>query len=60
MNDQLSKGCFDVLLSVLQSADSCLTELSLVYVSNVSDGFPSDLFAGLEGPDCKLETLRSV
>lgn len=60
MNDQLSKGCFDVLLSVLQSADSCLTELSLVYFSNVSDGFPSDLFAGLEGPDCKLETLRSV
>ncbi|XP_039889494.1 NACHT, LRR and PYD domains-containing protein 12-like [Simochromis diagramma] len=58
MNDQLSKGCFDVLLSVLQSADSCLTELSLVYFSNVSDGFPSDLFAGLEGPDCKLETLR--
>uniref|UniRef100_A0A3P9C644 NACHT domain-containing protein n=1 Tax=Maylandia zebra TaxID=106582 RepID=A0A3P9C644_9CICH len=33
----LSKGCFDVLLSVLQSADSCLTELSLVYFSNVSD-----------------------
>ncbi|XP_042071861.1 NACHT, LRR and PYD domains-containing protein 12-like isoform X2 [Haplochromis burtoni] len=58
MNDQLSKGCFDVLLSVLQSADSCLTELSLVYFSNVSDGFASDLFAGLEGPDCKLETLR--
>ncbi|XP_030584045.1 NACHT, LRR and PYD domains-containing protein 3-like [Archocentrus centrarchus] len=57
-NGHLSNDCLGVLLSILQSADSCLRELCLVYFSNFNDDFPYDLVAVLGSPDCKLETLR--
>ncbi|XP_030584056.1 NACHT, LRR and PYD domains-containing protein 12-like [Archocentrus centrarchus] len=47
-----------ILLSILQSADSCLRELCLVCFANMSGNFPYDLLVVLGSPDCKLETLR--
>lgn len=49
----------DALLSVLQSADSLLRELSLVCVSSANTPIPYDLF-GVLGLGCRLQTLRSV
>ncbi|KAL3995793.1 protein phosphatase 1 regulatory subunit 1A [Sarotherodon galilaeus] len=57
-SEHISNDCLGVLLSILQSADSCLRELCLVCFSNVSDGFPYDLIAVLGFPECKLEILR--
>ncbi|XP_039470008.1 NACHT, LRR and PYD domains-containing protein 12-like isoform X2 [Oreochromis aureus] len=57
-SEHISSDHSSMLLSILESADSCLRELHLVCFSNVSDGFLYDLFAVLQSPDCKLETLR--
>ncbi|CAI5653245.1 unnamed protein product [Oreochromis niloticus] len=57
-SDHISSDHSSVLLSILESADSCLRELHLVCFSNFIDDFLYDLFAVLQSPDCKLETLR--
>ncbi|XP_034043343.1 protein NLRC3-like isoform X2 [Thalassophryne amazonica] len=56
--EHLHDGGLDVLLSILQSADSSLTELSLLCFSDANIPPPHMLFSVLGAPDCKLEILR--
>ncbi|XP_067440503.1 NACHT, LRR and PYD domains-containing protein 3-like isoform X1 [Thunnus thynnus] len=54
----LSDKPFAILLSILQSPDSCLRELCLVCFSNANVSLPDILFAALGSPNCKLQILR--
>ncbi|XP_038126977.1 uncharacterized protein LOC119773864 isoform X2 [Cyprinodon tularosa] len=53
-------GTFDleIVLSVLQSANSSLQELCLHGLYNTGGDFPYDLCYALESPQCRLQTLR--
>eukprot|EP00064_Thunnus_orientalis_P020147 superscaffoldBa00005392_g20279 len=53
----LSDKPFAILLSILQSPDSCLRELCLVCFSNANVSLPDILFAALGSPNCKLQIL---
>ncbi|KAK2919510.1 NACHT, LRR and PYD domains-containing protein 12-like isoform X1 [Channa argus] len=57
-SEHLDGHCLDTLLSILQSADSCLQELCLVCFSNAIVPVPDTVFALLANPHCKLRTLR--
>ncbi|XP_041641957.1 NACHT, LRR and PYD domains-containing protein 12-like [Cheilinus undulatus] len=57
-SDQLKEECLEILFSILLSSDSYLRELHLVCVYNVDTPPHHDLLGVLDGPDCKLETLR--
>ncbi|XP_070783345.1 protein NLRC3-like [Enoplosus armatus] len=56
--EHLRNDGLPILLSILQSADSCLRELCGVCFSNTNIPLSNTLFAVLGSPDCKLETLR--
>ncbi|KAK2815557.1 hypothetical protein Q5P01_026024 [Channa striata] len=57
-SQHLGDACLDILLSILQTADSCLRELCLVCFSNANVPIPDTVLAVLGFPNCKLETLR--
>ncbi|MEQ2264161.1 hypothetical protein XENORESO_021317, partial [Xenotaenia resolanae] len=57
-SEHLGDFHLQILLSILESADSSLKELCLHSCHNIQTDLQYDLFVVLESPECKLETLR--
>ncbi|MEQ2257391.1 hypothetical protein ILYODFUR_034343 [Ilyodon furcidens] len=57
-SEHLGDFHLQILLSILESADSSLNELCLHGCYNIQTDLQYDLFVVLESPECKLETLR--
>ncbi|CAJ1053915.1 NACHT%2C LRR and PYD domains-containing protein 12-like isoform X1 [Xyrichtys novacula] len=57
-SENLSDDCLDVLLSVLQSSDSHLRELRLLYLGITDIPLPHMILDVVGDPVCKLQTLR--